>query len=260
MISSTDPQRNRQPRNVSDAEWATRVQVAAAYRLAAKFQLTDLIYTHISARVPGTHDQFLINPHGWFFDEITASSLVKIDTEGRPVGDDRFEVNAAGFTIHSALHQSREDVECVVHLHTDAGMAVAATECGLLPLNQIIKKFYTPVTYHAFEGFSLDLDERDRIVQSLGNAHYLILRNHGLLTVGRSVAEAFTRMFYLNRACEIQVKTLSMGQKVILPSPEVCEHAAKQHDDYAYLDTVHLDREWTALLRLLDRDGGDYRC
>ena len=260
MISDSNPDRNRKPRNVSDAEWDTRVQVAASYRLAAKFGLTDLIYTHISARVPGTDNQFLINPHGWFFDEITASSLVKIDVDGKPIGDERFEVNAAGFTIHSALHQARHDVECVVHLHTTAGMAVAATKCGLLPLNQISMQFYNRVNYHDYEGISLDLDERSRIVQSMGDAHYLILRNHGLLTTGRSVAEAFTRMYYLNRACEIQVQTLSMGQEVALPSPEVCEHAAKQHDDYAYLDTVHLDREWTALLRWLDRDRDNYKC
>lgn len=258
MISTTDPHINRQPRNVSNEEWAARVQLAAAYRMAAKFGMTDLIYTHLSTRVPGSHDQFLINPHGWFFDEITASSLVKIDTMGRPLDDARFEVNAAGFTIHSALHQSREDVECVVHLHTDAGMAVAALAEGLMPLNQISMQFYNRVAYHDYEGISLDLDERARIVQSLGDKHFLILRNHGLLTVGRSVAEAFTRMFYLNRACEIQVKTLSMGRELVMPSPAVCEHAAKQHDDYAYLDTVHLDREWTALLRLVDRDGQDY--
>jgi ribulose-5-phosphate 4-epimerase/fuculose-1-phosphate aldolase len=260
MISTTDPHRNRQPRHMADDEWAQRVQLAAAYRMAARFQLTDLIYTHISVRVPGRHDQFLINPHGWFFDEITASSLVRIDVEGRAVDDDRFEVNAAGFTIHSALHQSRPDVECVVHLHTDAGMAVAALQCGLLPLNQISMQFHDRVRYHDYEGISLDLDERSRIVQSMGDAHYLILRNPGLLTTGRSVAEAFTRMYYLNRACEIQVRTLSMGQPVTLPSPEVCEHAARQHDDYACQDTIHLDREWTALLRLVDREGADFRC
>lgn len=260
MISTTDPYINRTPRNMPPEEWHARVQLAAAYRLAAKFGLTDLIYTHISTRVPGTDDQFLINPHGWFFDEITASSFVKIDVKGQPIGDDRFEVNAAGFTIHSALHQARHDVECVVHLHTTAGMAVAAMECGLLPLNQISMQFYNRVAYHDYEGISLELDERERIVKSIGDKHHLILRNHGLLTTGRSVAEAFTRMFYLNRACEIQITTLSAGQKVITPSPEVCEHAAKQHDDYAYLDTLHLDREWTALLRLIDRDGSDYRC
>lgn len=259
MISTTDAHRNRAPRNVNASEWEARMQLAAAYRMVAKLELTDLIYTHISVRVPGRHDQFLINPHGWFFDEITASSLVKIDLDGNPVGDDRFEVNAAGFTIHSALHQSRPDVECVMHLHTDAGMAVAALECGLLPLNQISMQFYNRVAYHDYEGISLELDERSRIVQSMQDKHYMILRNHGLLTVGRSVAEAFTRMYYLNRACDIQVRTLSMGQKFILPSAEVCEHAAKQHDEYAYLDTVHLDREWTALLRWLDRDGAGYK-
>ena len=258
MNSSTDPHRNRKPLNISEPEWAARVQLAAAYRLAARFNLTDLIYTHLSTRIPGRHDQFLLNPHGWFFNEITATSLVKIDTEGRPVEDGRFEVNAAGFTIHSALHRARADVECVVHLHTDAGMAVAALKEGMLQLNQISMQFYNRVAYHDYEGISLDLDERQRIVKSLGDKHYLILRNHGLLTTGRSVAEAFTRMFYLNRACEIQVKTLAMGREVNLPSAVVCEHAAKQHDDYAYLDTVHLDREWTALLRLLDRDGSDY--
>lgn len=260
MISTTDPHVNRIPRNISRSEWDTRVQLAAAYRLAAKFQMTDLIYTHISARVPGTQDQFLINPHGWFFDEITASSLVKIDVSGKPIGDERFEVNAAGFTIHSALHMARHDVECVVHVHTTAGMAVAAMKCGLLPINQISMQFYDRVAYHDYEGISLELDERDRIVQSIGSRAYLILRNHGLLTTGRSIAEAFTRMFYLNRACEIQLATLSAGQEIIVPSAAVCEHAAKQHDDYAELDTVHLDREWTALLRLLDRDGPDYRC
>jgi ribulose-5-phosphate 4-epimerase/fuculose-1-phosphate aldolase len=259
MISTTDPHRNRQPANIPDAEWEARVQLAAAYRLAAKFGMTDLIYTHISTRVPGRHDQFLINPHGWFFHEITASSLVRIDVEGNPVEDGRFEVNAAGFTIHSALHMARQDVECVLHVHTTAGMAVAALECGLLPLNQMSMQYYNRLAYHDYEGISLELDERQRIVKSMGTAHSLILRNHGLLTVGRSVAEAFTRMYYLNRACEIQVQTLSMGQKVILPSREVCEHAAKQHDDYAYLDTVHLDREWTALLRLIEGEG-DYRC
>jgi ribulose-5-phosphate 4-epimerase/fuculose-1-phosphate aldolase len=260
MIPTPDPHINRKPRDIPDDEWAARVQLAAAYRLTAKFGLTDLIYTHISTRVPGRHDRFLINPHGWFFDEITASSLVRIDTDGVPAGDNRFEVNAAGFTIHSALHRARADIECVVHLHTDAGMAVAALECGLLPLNQISMQFYNRVAYHDYEGISLDLDERERIIRSIGDRHYLILRNHGLLTVGRSVAEAFTRMFYLNRACEIQVRTLSMGQKVVLPAPEVCKHAARQHDNYAYLDTVHLDREWTALLRLIDRQGESYKC
>ena len=249
MISTTDPHINRKPRNISTAEWETRVQLAAAYRLAAKFGLTDLIYTHISARVPGTQDQFLINPHGWFFDEITASSLVRIDVHGRPIGDDRFEVNAAGFTIHSALHTARHDVECVVHLHTTAGMAVAAMKCGLLPINQISMQFYNRVAYHDYEGISLELDERERIVKSIGNKDYLILRNHGLLTTGRSVAEDQI----------VQLATLSAGQELVIPSAEVCEHAAKQHDDYAYLDTVHLDREWTALLRLLDRDGNGYR-
>lgn len=260
MISTTDPHVNRIPANIDPTEWDCRVQLAAAYRIAAKLGLTDLIYTHISSRVPGTHDQFLLNPHGWFFDEITASSLVKIDVDGRPVGDARFQVNAPGFTIHSALHRARPDVECVVHLHTVPGMAVAAMECGLLPLNQMSMQFYNRIAYHDYEGLSLDLSERERIVESMGDKKYLILRNHGLLTTGRSVAEAFVRMVYLNRACEIQVATLSAGQKLTMPSPEACEDIARRMDEHTTRDTVHMDRAWTALLRLVDRDGGGYRC
>lgn len=260
MISTTDPHINRAPRNMDAAEWNCRVQLAAAYRLTEKLGLSDLIYTHISTRVPGRHDQFLLNPHGWFFDEITASSLVKIDVDGNPVEDDRFKVNAPGFTIHSAMHRARPDVECVVHLHTIAGMAVSAMECGLLPLNQVSMQYYNRVGYHDYEGLSLDLSERERLVKAIGDKPYLILRNHGLLTTGRSVAEAFVRMYYLNRACEIQLATLSAGQKLVIPPPEVCEHTAQQLETYAKRDTVHLDRIWTALMRLVDRDGGSYRC
>lgn len=259
MISTTDPHVNRAPRNISAEEWNCRVQLAAAYRMTAKLGLSDLIYTHISARVPGTHDQFLLNPHGWFFDEITASSLVKVDVNGVPIGDDRFKVNAPGFTIHSSLHRARPDVECVVHLHTIPGMAVAAMECGLLPLNQVSMPFYNRIGYHDYEGLSLDLSERERIVASMGDKPYLILRSHGLLTTGRSVAEAFVRMYNMNRACEVQLAAMSAGQKLVVPPPEVCEHTARQAEDYENRSTVYLDRIWTALLRLVDRDGGNYR-
>ena len=259
MISTTDPHLNRAPRNIDPAEWQTRVQLAAAYRLTAKLGMNDLIYTHLSARVPGRHDQFLINPHGWFFDEITASCLVKIDTEGNHIGEQRFKVNAPGFTIHSALHRARPDVECVVHTHTQPGMAVAALECGLLPLNQVAMRFFRRVGYHDYEGLSLDLSERERIVQSMGEHKSLILRNHGLLTTGRSVAEAFVRMYQLNRACEIQLATMATGQKIVVPSDDVCEHAARQGESALERSTEYLDRIWTALLRLIDRDGPDYR-
>ncbi|CAG2137114.1 L-fuculose phosphate aldolase [Cupriavidus yeoncheonensis] len=260
MNSNPDPHLNRIPRNMDPAEWKTRVELAAAYRMTAKLGMNDLIFTHISARVPGRHDQFLLNPHGWFFDEITASSLVKIDVDGNPVDDERYKVNAPGFTIHSALHRARPDVECVVHTHTKAGMAVAAMECGILPLNQVGMRLYNRVGYHDYEGLALDLSERERIVQSMGPHHHLILRNHGLLTTGRSVAEAFVRMHAMNKACEIQIETLSAGQKLVMPPPEVCEHAARQIGDAGERGAENLDRLWTALLRLIDRDDTGYRA
>jgi ribulose-5-phosphate 4-epimerase/fuculose-1-phosphate aldolase len=258
MIPNTDPSLSRAPRDMDTAEWQARVQLAAAYRLTARLGMDDLIWTHISARVPGRHDQFLMNPNGWLFDEITASSLVKVDVEGRPVDDERFKVNAAGFTIHSALHRARPDVDCVVHTHTAPGMAIAALECGLLPLNQVGMRFYRRVGYHDYEGVSLDLSERERIVQSIGEHKHLILRNHGLITTGRSVAEAFVRMYLLNRACEVQLATQGAGQPIVLPSHETCEHAARQQEGHMER-TEYLDRIWTALLRLADRDGTDYR-
>ncbi|MDH3375565.1 MAG: class II aldolase/adducin family protein [Gammaproteobacteria bacterium] len=243
--------------NISDAEHAIRIDLAAAYRLLAKFGMTDLIYTHISARVPGTHEQFLINPYGWLFDEITASSLVKIDLDGNILDGPKNDVNRAGFVIHSAVHAARSDVECVVHTHTKAGMAVAACRTGLLPVNQISMQFYNRVAYHDYEGISLELDERERLVADLGGHDVMILRNHGLLTAGRSVASAFSLMFYLNRACEIQLAAQAMGE-LVLPSDEVCEHAAQQFA-HSCSETIGNEREWSALLRILDRDDAGYR-
>ncbi len=239
-------------------EWSVRVQLAAAYRLMARFGMTDLIYTHLSARVPGDAEHFLINPYGWLFEEITASSLVKIDLDGNPVDAGPTPINAAGFVIHSAVHAARSDVGCVMHTHTLPGMAVAAAECGLLPLNQMSMLFYERVAYHDYEGISLDLDERERLVRDLGDKCAMILRNHGLLTVGRTVPEAFSRMYYLDRACAIQLAALSMGPPVV-PPPEVCEHAARQHEQHAEPDSEHERREWDALLRLLDREDPSYR-
>ena len=180
---------------VSAEEWAVRVDLAAAYRLVALFGWEDLVFTHISARVPGTEDQFLINPYGVFFDEITASSLVKIGLNGDKVQDSPFPVNAAGFIIHSAVHSARHDAKCVLHTHTLDGVAVAAQRDGLLPLSQHSLFVITSVGYHDFEGPALDADEKPRLVADLGTNSSLILRNHGLLTVGESVAEAFVRMF-----------------------------------------------------------------
>jgi ribulose-5-phosphate 4-epimerase/fuculose-1-phosphate aldolase len=241
----------------SEAEWETRVQLAACYRLVARYRMTDHIYTHISARVPGTWDQFLLNPYGLMFDEITASNLVKIDLEGRQVEESSYGVNAAGFTIHSAIHAARHDVFCVLHTHTRAGMAVSCQKQGLLPLNQIALQFYNRVAYHEYEGVALDHDERPRLVRSLGDKRSLILSNHGLLTAGRTIPETFSLMFYLERACEIQIVALAGGVELIIPSPAVCEKTARQHE---YDDDRPIgDQEWAAHLRALDREDQSYR-
>ncbi|HLS69848.1 MAG TPA: class II aldolase/adducin family protein [Kiloniellales bacterium] len=242
------------PNHYSESEWKVRCDLAACYRLIAHYRMTDHIYTHISVRDPDNRDHFLINPYGMTFDEITASSLVKIDHEGRKVEASPHEVNPAGFTIHSAVHAAREDAACVLHTHTRAGVAVSCMKEGLLPLNQIALQFYGPrLAYHDYEGIALDLDERERLAADLGTARALVLRNHGLLTAGRSVAEAFSLMFYLNRACEIQVDVCAMKQPFVLPSPEVCEHTARQYDEALGSGTHELDREWEAHLRLLSR-------
>ncbi|HVG81732.1 MAG TPA: class II aldolase/adducin family protein [Methylomirabilota bacterium] len=236
-------------------ERAARVELAACYRLIAHFRMTDLVYTHISARVPGT-EHFLLNPYGLLFEEVTASNLVRIDIEGQIVEDTPYEVNPAGFTIHSAIHRARPDVNCVLHTHTRAGMAVSCMREGLLPLSQIALQFYGRLAYHDYEGIALDLDERERLERDLGQRKAMILRNHGLLTVGESVPEAFSLMFYLERACEIQIAALSTGRELIQPSPEVCEKTAQQHEGGEEPAGV---REWRALVRQLDKADPSYR-
>jgi ribulose-5-phosphate 4-epimerase/fuculose-1-phosphate aldolase len=236
-------------------ERAARVELAACYRLIAQFRMTDLVYTHISARIPGT-EHFLLNPYGLLFEEVTASNLVRIDIEGQIVEDTPYEVNPAGFTIHSAIHRARPDVNCVLHTHTRAGIAVSCLREGLLPLSQIALQFYGRLAYHDYEGIALDLDERERLERDLGQHKAMILRNHGLLTAGESVPEAFSLMFYLERACEIQIAALSTGRELVLPPPEVCEKAARQYDR----DGVPAgSREWRALLRQLDKTDSSYR-
>ncbi|MNG84702.1 Decarboxylase NovR [compost metagenome] len=246
-------------------EQQLREELAACYRLIAHFRLSDLIFTHISLRLPGPQHHFLINPYGLLFDEITASSLVKIDLQGMPVEPTAHPVNPAGFVIHSAIHAAREDAQCVLHTHTRAGCAVAALECGLLPVNQMSMEFYGKVAYHAYEGVALDLDEQQRLVADLGEQPVMILRNHGLLTTGRSVAEAFLRMYYLEKACEIQLAAQSVGQ-LVLPSPEVCAHTERQFNapakglkqgELSDPDAVRL--AWGALLRLLEKVAPGYR-
>jgi ribulose-5-phosphate 4-epimerase/fuculose-1-phosphate aldolase len=197
---------------VSEEEWALRVDLAAAYRLVAYYRWDDLIFTHLSARVPGPDHHFLINPYTHMFDEITASSLVKIDVEGNRVMEARQPVNKAGFVIHSAIHMGRDDAHAVLHLHTPHGQAVSAMEEGLLPHTQTAMIARHDVAYHDFEGIATDLDERERLVRDLGTKNAMILRNHGTLTVGESVPQAFLRMYYLERACEAQVMMLTAGR------------------------------------------------
>jgi ribulose-5-phosphate 4-epimerase/fuculose-1-phosphate aldolase len=240
----------------SAAEWETRVELAACYRLVAHYRMTDLIYTHISARVPGQADQFLLNPYGLMFDEITASSLVKIDLDGKVIEDTPYQVNAAGFTIHSAIHAARHDLACVLHTHTRAGIAVSCQKQGLLPLNQISLQFHDRLAYHDYEGIALDHDERPRLVASLGDKRAMILRNHGLLTAGRSIPEAFSLMFYLERACEIQVAAQAGGAELVTPPPAIREKTARQYESG---DDPSGGLEWAAQLRLLERLDPGYR-
>jgi len=246
-------------------EQRLRQELAACYRLIAHFRMSDLIFTHISLRLPGPEHHFLINPYGLLFDEITASSLVKIDLQGRPVEPSPHPVNPAGFVIHSAIHAAREDAHCVLHTHTRAGCAVAALECGLLPVNQMSMEFYGRVAYHAYEGIALDMDEQQRLVADLGDKPVMILRNHGLLATGSSVAEAFLRMYYLEKACEIQLAAQSAGQ-VILPPAEVCAHTERQFNapgrglkQGELTDPDALQLAWAALLRMLERVAPGYQ-
>ena len=197
--------------DMTEAEWNQRVNLAACYRLIAHYGWDDLVDTHISARVPGPAHHFLINPYGLMFDEITASSLVKVDLDGNQLTESPYSINPAGFTIHSAIHEVREDAGCVLHLHTTDGTAVASCMEGLLPLNQTAQLVTFDLAYHDYEGIALDHDERPRLQNDLGNKNHMLLRNHGTLTVGRSVASAFERMFHLERACTMQVRTRMLG-------------------------------------------------
>lgn len=197
--------------SLTDAERAVRVDLAACYRLVALYGWDDLIFTNISARVPGPEHHFLINPYGMMFEEITASSLVKIGLDGKPVGASPYPVNPAGFTIHSAVHEAREDAGCVMHLHTPDGTAVSSSRERLLPLNQTAQLVIPDLAYHDYEGVALDHDERPRLQRDLGTKNTMLLHNHGTLTVGRTCADAFLRMYYLERACTMQVRTRMLG-------------------------------------------------
>jgi ribulose-5-phosphate 4-epimerase/fuculose-1-phosphate aldolase len=244
---------------VSPDEWAARVDLAAAYRLVALFGWEDLVFTHISLRVPGTEDQFLINPYGVFFDEISASSLVKIDLEGNKVEDSPFPVNAAGFVIHSAIHAGRHDARCVLHTHTLNGVAVAAQHAGLLPLSQHSMSVLASIGYHDYEGPALNDAEKPRLVADLGTANHLILRNHGLLTVGETVADAFLRMYYLETSCAIQVRAQAGGTELIHVSKEILETAYGAMARGGGAGSTASRLVWPGLLRRLDRTDPSYK-
>ncbi len=236
---------------VSDAERETRVDLAACYRLVAHFGYDDVIWNHISARIPG-EESFLINPWGLLYDEITASNLVKVDLEGKVIGGG--ETNATGFVIHSAVHRRRPDVQCVLHTHTEGGLGVSALAEGLIPLVQDATMFHGRIAYHAYEGLSTDLDERERLADSLGDAPAMILRNHGLLTVGRTVGEAFMLMHYLERACRVQLAVLATGREFSPIPPAMLDKAAAQYQA-CWPGTY----EWPALVRLMDKLDPSYR-
>jgi ribulose-5-phosphate 4-epimerase/fuculose-1-phosphate aldolase len=213
---------------VSDEEWAIRVDLAAAYRLVAHYGWDDLIFTHLSARIPGPEHHFLLNPYNLMFEEVTASSLIKVDVDGNPVDPTPFITNPAGFTIHSAVHMAREDAHAVMHLHTPHGQAVSAHAEGLLPLTQTAMLVRGDLAFHDYEGVAVDLDERQRIVADLGTKSAMLLRNHGTMSVGRNVGEAFVKLYFLERACQAQIYALSAGDNINNPPQGSPEVAAEQ--------------------------------
>ena len=242
---------------VSENEWQTRVDLAACYRVIAMHGWDDLVFTHISARVPGPEEHFLINPYGMLFEEITASSLVKVDLDGEKVVDSPHPINPAGFVIHSAVHAARHDIGCVLHTHTRAGVAVSAQAEGLLPLSQISLFPYSTLAYHDYEGIALNEDEKPRLVADLGEKYALILRNHGLLTVGASIPDAFLMMYALETACQTQIMAQSGGAELTkVPAPIVAGIQAQAEQVTRGLGG---QIAWPGLLRKLDRRDPSFR-
>jgi ribulose-5-phosphate 4-epimerase/fuculose-1-phosphate aldolase len=235
---------------VSAEEWQARVDLAALYRLVALYGWDDLIYTHISARIPGPEHHFLINPYGLLFEEITASSLVKIDLEGAVLQETPYFINPAGFTIHSAIHAAREDAHYVMHLHSDHGVAVAAQAEGLMPLTQHSLIVLPKLAYHDYEGIALNLDERERLVASLGEKTMMLLRNHGTLAVGDTAANCWVSMYYLERSCTMQVAALTAGRDKILIAPDASQDEVRNQTTRGIGGAL----AWPACLRKLDRE------
>ena len=251
-IKITKPVREQ----VSKEEWEVRVDLAACYRLMAEYDMVEMVANHISARVPGTDNEFLINPYGMLYEEMTASSMIKIDIDGNVLFNaTEYGVNQAGYVIHSAIHAVRHDVDCIIHTHTLAGMAVSAMKSGILPIAQTSMRF-SDIGYHDYEGVALRMDERERLRVSLGNREALVLRNHGLLTVGPSVPECFNNMYRLERACQLQVMALSCNAELQMPPSEVVAYSNREMESgnrrrYGLL-------EWPAMLRKLDRKDPSY--
>ncbi len=242
--------------SVSEEEWQTRVDLAACYNIVAHYGWDDLIFTHISARIPGPEHHFLINPYGMMFDEISASSLVKVDIDGNKVSESDYDINPAGYTIHSAIHAARNNALCVLHLHTNEGVAVSAQKAGLLPLSQQSLFPLTNLGYHNYEGVALRDDEKPRLVADLGTNNFIILRNHGLLTCAESIADAFLYMYVLQRACEIQLLAQSGGGELVQVHPEII--AGMQAAVEQVTKSAGGMLAWPGILRKLDRLGAPY--
>ena len=243
---------------VSAEEWNTRVELAACYRLVSLYGMTDMIANHISAMVPGEPNHYLINPYGMLYDEITASSLIKIDIDGKIVDrpNENYGINRTGFVIHSAIHSVRPDASCIIHTHTRAGMTVSTLKCGLLPLTQTATRF-ARVAYHHFEGISVDLSEQKSLQRDLGDAEVMILHNHGLLAVGPSIPEAFNTIYRLELACKVQVDAMACNAELIIPEPEVVAKANAQWNPSVTRRYGIL--EWPAMLRQLDKKDDSYK-
>jgi ribulose-5-phosphate 4-epimerase/fuculose-1-phosphate aldolase len=244
--------------SVSETEWRTRIDLAACYRLMPLFGMSDLIYNHITARIPETDDHLLINPYGFMYEEISASSLITIDLAGNVLFNPNrdCDINQAGYVIHSAVHGARKDVQCVIHTHTRAGMAVSALECGLLPLTQTAMRF-AGITYHEYESVAIDLEERERLVRDLGNADAMVLRNHGLLVAAAGIPQAFNTMYWLEMACRAQVDAMACNAELHMPPRAIVEKT-----EHLYKPETRRPfgvMEWPAMLRYLDRRDPSYR-
>lgn len=253
------------PEGISEAEWTTRVSLAACYRLVAHFGMSELVSNHISARVPGTADQFLLNPFGFMYEEVTASSLIRVDGQGTILYNTNanYGINRAGYVIHSAVHQLRPDVGCVIHTHTPAGIAVSTLKCGILPISQSAMRF-AHIAYHDYEGVAFNEGEKERLGKDLGQANVMVLRNHGLLACGQDIPQAFNNIFRLERICQIQLLAMACNSELSVPSQDVIALSNRQYaGNLAAMGTASGLQlgvmEWPAMLRFLDRRDSSYR-